>query len=158
MKWPLNRASVKEENYDGNGEKNGSGSSSPIYDRGLNWERRLHVYSPVSAIALPIMRARFLTAVGCAIQCLALSRLLHDHDYRFTLPCRSCTYFRQVGCHSPGIFAQSAASEWTACKRELQFIQLARLGSFIWKNFGNSAAASLILAATRKRDARFSCY
>jgi len=36
MKWPLNRASVEEENYDGNGEKNVSGSSPPTYDRGLN--------------------------------------------------------------------------------------------------------------------------
>jgi len=66
MKWPLNRASVEEENYDGNGEKNDSGSSPPTYDRGLNWERRLHVCSPISAIALSIMRARF--SHGCRLR------------------------------------------------------------------------------------------
>jgi len=53
MKWPLNRTTIKDKNYDGNGEDNDSGSSPPIYDWAQSWESDLHVYSPVSAIAPP---------------------------------------------------------------------------------------------------------
>jgi hypothetical protein len=63
-----------------------------------------------------------------------------------------------VACHSPGIFAQSVASEWIAWKDELQFIQLARLGRFIWKNFGNSTAALLILARNQETRRKVPSY
>jgi len=66
--------------------------------------------------------------------------------------------FRQVGCHSPAIFAESIASERTAWKDELQFIQLARLEGFLWKNFGNSAAALLILARNQETRRKVPSY